>query len=77
MTRRTATWRSASIHSPRELQLKGRHLDRTNAAAERVVAAMRSGATLHRTHRPSSTSWQLSNGLPLGIYAETRGDDHV
>ena len=63
--KRAAAWRSAAIHTPRELARKGRHLDRINGAVERVVAAMRRGATLHRTHRPNSTRWALSSGLPV------------
>ena len=63
--RRAATWRSAAIHTPRELARKGRRLDRVNGAVERVIEAMQHGAALHRTHRPNSTRWALSNGMPV------------
>lgn len=63
--KRAATWRSASIHTPRELARKGHRLDRVNGAVKRVIAAMRGGATLHRTHRPNSTRWALSNGMQV------------
>jgi hypothetical protein len=65
MTKRAATWRSASIHTPRELARKGRRLDHVNSTAERVIAAMRRGASLHRTHRPNSTRWALNTGMPV------------
>jgi|SRR5215831_2174552 len=64
--KRTATWRSTSaIHTPRELARKGHRLDRVNGAIENVIATMRRGATLHRTHRPNSTRWALSNGMSV------------
>jgi hypothetical protein len=78
MTKRAAAWRSASIHTPRELARKGRRLDHVNVAAERVLAAMRRGAALHCTHRPNSTRWALSNGMPVSDEVAraviTRGD---
>jgi hypothetical protein len=65
MTKRSAAWRTAAIHTPHELARKGRRLDHVNAAVERVIAAMRNGAALHRTHRANSTRWALSNGMPV------------
>ena len=73
-----ATWRSASIHTPHEFVRKGRRLNRLNGDVERVIAAMRRGATLHRTHRPNSTRWSLSTGMPVSDEVAraviTRGD---
>jgi hypothetical protein len=76
--KRAAAWRSAAIHTPHELARKGRRLDHVNAAVERVIAAMRNGAALHRTHRPNSTRWVLSNGVSVSDEVAraviTRGD---
>jgi len=64
MTKR-ARWRSAAIHTPHELERKGRRLDRINSGVNHVIAVMQRGATLRRTNRPNSTCWALSNGMPV------------
>jgi hypothetical protein len=65
MSGKHATWRSVGIHTPHELARKGSRLNRLNGDAERVIAAMRRGASLHRTNRPNSTCWALSSGMPV------------
>jgi hypothetical protein len=63
--KRAAAWRSASIHTEGELDWKGFRLDRINRGVAHVIAAMKRGATLHRTHRPNSTHWALSSGMSV------------
>jgi hypothetical protein len=63
---RAASSRPTSVHTEAELERKAFRLDRINRGVTRVIAAMRGGATLHRTHRPNSTQWQLSTGLSVG-----------
>jgi hypothetical protein len=63
--KRAAAWRSAGIHTPHELARKGQRLDRVGGTVERVVAALRDGAVLRRTHRPNSMRWALSNGMAV------------
>jgi hypothetical protein len=63
--KRAAAWHSASIHTEREVDRKGSRLDRINRGVALVLASMRRGATLHRTNRPNTTSWKLSNGTAV------------
>jgi hypothetical protein len=63
--KRAATWRSVAIHTPHELARKGQRLNRVNRGVASVLAAMQRGAVLHRTHRPNSTRWALSNGMSV------------
>jgi hypothetical protein len=54
-----------TTHTPRPLARKGHRLDRLNHNVEQVLAAMRTGAVLHRTNRRTTTHWVLSNGKPV------------
>jgi hypothetical protein len=57
------------IHTPESVARTGRRLDRRNAAkrrreeeANKIIAALRSGAALHRCNRGHRIIWSLSTG---------------
>jgi len=53
-----------TIHTPTELRKQTRRLDRVNPEVHRVLAAMRGGAALHLTFRPSP-QWALTTGTTV------------
>jgi hypothetical protein len=61
MSRKSATWPKASIHTPRTLGRQARRLDRRNNGVEGVLAEMRRGTCLHLSYAPRP-HWRLSNG---------------
>ena len=52
---------TAGVQTESELDRGVIRLNRINRGVAHTIAAMRRGATLHLTHRPNLTSWQLSN----------------
>jgi hypothetical protein len=53
-----------TIHAPESLRTKNRRLDRRLAEINGVAAAMRAGAVLHFTYRPTA-QWVLSTGAAV------------
>jgi hypothetical protein len=53
-----------TIHTPKDLQAKNRRLDRRLAEINDAAAALRAGAALHLTYRPTA-QWALSTGATV------------
>jgi hypothetical protein len=58
---RSARWRGAGVHTPRELARKARRLDRHSLNVEQVVSELRRGAILLLSFAPHR-HWRLSSG---------------
>jgi hypothetical protein len=58
---RKPTWPNSGVHTPDELRLKARRLDRHSLSVERVVRELRNGATLLLSFSPRQ-HWRLSTG---------------
>jgi hypothetical protein len=57
-----------TIHTPKSLQAKNRRLDRRLAEINDAAAALRAGAALHLTYRPTPR-WTLSTGTEVSTAA--------
>jgi len=56
-----------TIVTARQLNEKGRRLDRVNRSVASVLKSMRAGAALHLEHHRSHERWWLSDGSEVPV----------